>query len=117
MSDIGTIPAFSLSITPIFSGALLNMKAIWHDQVVAESEDTLLFERNHYFPAESIAPFFFTKSDTTSVCPWKGVAHYYSLVVNGEKNADAAWCYPEPLPDAQKIANHIAFWRGVTILG
>jgi len=91
------------------------MKAIWNDAVIAESGNTVVFEGNHYFPSESVNAACLRKSDTTSVCPWKGTAHYYTLEINGKTNQDAAWYYPEPKEAAKKIRGHLAFWKGVKI--
>jgi len=91
------------------------MKALWQGQVVAESTDTVIVEGNHYFPKESLNPAFFKDSNKTTVCSWKGTAHYYSLVVNGQTNADAVWYYPEPKTAAREITNRVAFWRGVQV--
>lgn len=92
------------------------MKAIWENQVLAESNDTIVIENNHYFPPSSINVQYFTKSDTTSICPWKGTASYYTILVSGKENIDAAWYYPSPKEAAKEIINHVAFWRGVDIL-
>jgi len=92
------------------------MKAIWENKILAESDDTIVIENNHYFPPSSINQQYFTKSDTTSICPWKGTANYYTITVNGNKNIDAAWYYPSPKEDAKKITDYIAFWRGVDII-
>ncbi len=92
------------------------MKAIWNGQVVAESNDTLVVENNHYFPADSIHKEYFKPSDTHTVCPWKGTASYYTLDVNGEINQDGAWYYPEPKAMAEKIKNYVAFWKGVQVV-
>ena len=92
------------------------MKAIWKDQILAESDETVIVENNHYFPASSLSMDFFVPSDTTSHCPWKGEASYYSIVVNGEENNDAAWYYPEPKEAANEIKDHVAFWRGVEVV-
>ena len=92
------------------------MKALWNGEVIAESDDTIVVEDNHYFPADSVNPSYLRASDTHTTCPWKGVASYYSLVVNGKTNPDAAWFYPEAKPDAKNIEGRIAFWRGVQIL-
>lgn len=91
------------------------MKAIWNGQVLAESDATVVVEGNHYFPPDAIYQDFFQDSPTKSTCPWKGEASYYSIVVAGETNEDAAWYYPSPKAAAQEIAGHIAFWRGVEI--
>lgn len=91
------------------------MKAIWNDTVIAESEDTIEVENNQYFPPEAIKSEFFQLSDTHSVCPWKGKASYFHLKVGDEKNADAAWFYPHPKPEAAQIKNYVAFWKGVEV--
>lgn len=91
------------------------MKAIWNDTIIAESDDTVMVENNHYFPAESIKNEFFKTSDTHTTCPWKGKAHYYTLEVAGKQNPDAAWYYPEVSELAKGIKGHVAFWKGVTV--
>ncbi len=91
------------------------MKAIWNNEVIAESDETIVIENNHYFPQEAIIFAFFEPSKTTSTCPWKGEAHYYNLQVNGKENKDAAWYYPEPKKGALQIKNHVAFWKGVNV--
>ncbi len=91
------------------------MKAIWNGAVIAESEDTVIVEGNHYFPRDSIKPEYFQDSDLASVCHWKGDASYFDVVVDGEVNKDAAWYYASPKPRAEHIAGHVAFWRGVTV--
>lgn len=91
------------------------MKAIWNKQVIAESDDTVVIEGNHYFPESALKKEYFAASDTTSNCPWKGVASYYSLNVNGQRNEDAAWFYPAPKDAAAEIKDHVAFWKGVTV--
>lgn len=91
------------------------MKAIWKDTVIAESDKTVVIENNHYFPEDSINKEFFRESETHTTCPWKGVASYYSLEVEGEKNKDATWYYPEPKDAAKAIKNHVAFWKGVKV--
>ncbi len=90
-------------------------RAIWNDVVVAESDRTVVVEGNHYFPPEAVKKEFLVPSETTSVCPWKGTASYYSLEVSGERNDDAAWFYPAPKEAAAQIKDHVAFWRGVTV--
>jgi len=92
------------------------MKAMWNGELLAESNETVVVEGNHYFPAASIRREFFVPSDTTSHCPWKGEASYYTIVVHGRENRDAAWYYPEPKPAAQAIEGRIAFWHGVEVL-
>jgi uncharacterized protein (DUF427 family) len=91
------------------------MKAIWQDAVLAESEDTVVVEGNHYFPADSINRACFQPSDTHTTCPWKGEASYYDVVVDGQVNNDAAWYYPEPKQAAANIKDHVAFWKGVKV--
>ncbi len=91
------------------------MKAIWNDQTLAESDDTVVVEGNHYFPPASINNEFFEASDHHTVCPWKGTAHYYDVVVNGERNKNAAWFYPETKDAANNITDRIAFWHGVEV--
>jgi len=91
------------------------MKAIWNGQLLAESSDTVVVENNHYFPASSLHMEFILVSDTKSHCPWKGEASYYSIIVDGEINSDAAWFYPSPKEAAKEIKNHVAFWRGIEV--
>ena len=91
------------------------MKAIWHNTILAESDDTVTVENNHYFPAESIEKQYFQPSEQTSYCPWKGTAHYHDLVVDGEVNPQAAWYYADPKEAAAQIKGRIAFWKGVEI--
>jgi len=90
-------------------------KAIWNGVVIAESDKTLMVEGNHYFPPESVKREFLSPTETHTTCPWKGVASYYSVVVNGETNKDAAWYYPDPKDAAKHIKDHVAFWRGVKV--
>ena len=92
------------------------MKAIWNGEVIAESDDTVTIEGNHYFPRDSVKAEFLRDSSTTSVCPWKGTASYHSLEVGGEQNPDAAWFYPDPKDAAAPIKDRIAFWRGVEVV-
>lgn len=91
------------------------MKAIWNGAVIARSDDTVVVEGNHYFPAASLDRQYVTFSNHRTSCPWKGEAHYYSLLVNGELNPDAAWYYPDPKPDADMVKDRVAFWKGVKI--
>ena len=91
------------------------MKAIWNGRVLAESGETRVVEGNHYFPPESVKQEFFENSDTHTHCPWKGDASYRTVVVDGKRNADAAWYYPTPKQAAAEITNYTAFWRGVDI--
>ncbi len=92
------------------------MKAIWNNTIIAESTDTVVVENNHYFPAESIKKEYFKTSETQTTCPWKGVASYYTLEVDGRTNPDAAWYYPEVSGLAKGIKDKIAFWKGVTVI-
>lgn len=90
-------------------------KAIWNGKVIAESDATEMVEGNHYFPADSINSEYFNASPESSVCPWKGVASYYDVVVDGETNKGAAWYYADPKDAAANIKDHVAFWRGVQV--
>lgn len=90
-------------------------RAIWNGQVIAESDSFELVENNVYFPRESIRAEFFRDSPTTTICPWKGTAHYFTLDVGGVENKDAAWYYPDPKPAATNIKNSVAFWKGVAV--
>lgn len=90
-------------------------KAIWNDKVIAESNDTVVVEGNHYFPSESVNKDYLRPSEKHTVCPWKGTASYNSLEVDGKKNPDAAWHYPDPKSAAKEIKDRIAFWKGVRI--
>jgi uncharacterized protein (DUF427 family) len=91
------------------------MRAIWNGTTLAESDDTVVVEGNHYFPADSLAREHFAPSDAHTVCPWKGTASYYDVVVGEERNPEAAWFYPEPKEAAAEIRDHVAFWRGVEV--
>lgn len=90
-------------------------RASWEGIVLAESDKCVVVEGNQYFPPQSIRQTCFKPSATTTVCPWKGVAHYYHVEVNGKLNRDAAWYYPEPNEAAKQIKDHVAFWRGVKV--
>ena len=90
-------------------------KAIWNGQVIAESQKYETVEGNVYFPPESLKREYFTPSSRTTTCPWKGQAHYYTVVVDGKENKDAAWYYPEPSQAAKNIKDHVAFWNGVRV--
>lgn len=92
------------------------MKAIWKGKIIAESNETIVIENNHYFPADSLNKEYLESSETHTVCPWKGQASYYNLVVDGSVNRDAAWYYPQPKPLAKNIRNYIAFWKGVQVV-
>lgn len=89
--------------------------ATWNDTVVAKSDNTVVVEGNHYFPEKDVKTELLEKSDTTSICPWKGKANYYNVVIGDQVNKDAAWYYKEPSEAAKQIKNHIAFWRGVEV--
>lgn len=91
-------------------------KAIWNDQVIAQSDDLINVEGNYYFPVSSINTAYFKPSDTHTFCPWKGTASYYSIEVDGAVNKDAAWYYPDPKPAAARIRDRVAFWRGVQVV-
>lgn len=90
-------------------------KAVWNGTVIAESDDTVIVEGNHYFARSALHREYFTPSDLTSRCPWKGDAGYFDVAVDGEVNAGAAWYYADPKPAAAEVAGRVAFWRGVTI--
>lgn len=92
------------------------MKAVWKDKILAESDDTVVVENNHYFPLESVNREFFEYSDTTSICPWKGKANYFHVRVGEDVNRDAAWFYEEPKEAAKEIKDHVAFWKGVEVI-
>ena len=91
------------------------MKAMWRNVILAESNDTVVVEGNHYFPPDSINKQHFKQSETHTTCPWKGLASYYHIDVDGEINNDAAWYYPDPKDAAKNIKNYIAFWKGVEV--
>jgi uncharacterized protein (DUF427 family) len=91
------------------------MKAVWNGQIVASSDDIVTVEGNAYFPVASLRTEFVEPSDHTSVCPWKGTAHYMSLNVGGASNKDAVWFYPEPKDAASNIRGRVAFWKGVSV--
>jgi len=92
------------------------MKAIWNGETIAESDNTIVVENNHYFPLDSVKAEYLTASQTHTTCPWKGLASYYSLTVGGKTNTDAAWYYPQPKPAAGEIKDRVAFWKGVTVV-
>ncbi len=94
----------------------MRMRAVWKDVVLAESDDTVVVEGNHYFPRASLDQEYFTESDHRSVCPWKGTASYLSVSVGGEVNPDAAWKYESPSIRARMVTDRVAFWRGVEIV-
>ena len=92
------------------------MKAIWNGEVVAESDETIVVEGNHYFPFDSVKRELLKDSKAHTVCPWKGVASYYDIVVDGQINRAAAWYYPVPKEAARQIAGYVAFWKGVRVV-
>lgn len=92
-----------------------DMKAIWNNEVLANSSETVVVEGNHYFPITSLNMQFFKKSEKHTICSWKGTASYYDVEVNGQSNKDAAWYYPEPKSAANNIAGYVAFWKGVQV--
>ena len=89
------------------------MRALWNGQVIAESDETVVVEGNHYFPAGAVDQAYLATSDTRTTCPWKGEAHYSSLLVDGASNVDAAWYYPAPKDAAAQLKDPVAFWSGV----
>ena len=91
------------------------LRATWNGKVLAESDDIVMVEGNAYFPASSLDESYFEPSDHKSICPWKGQARYLTVVANGERNENAAWYYPDPLPPARRIKGRVAFWKGVTV--
>jgi uncharacterized protein (DUF427 family) len=92
------------------------MQAIWNGTVIAESDDTVIVEGNHYFPAESLRREFFEPSDHSTICSWKGTAGYLDVVVNGKRNEHAAWLYADPLPEAEHVRDRVAFWQGIEVV-
>lgn len=92
-------------------------KAIWNGAVLAESDDTVIVEGNHYFPPESVSMTYLKESDHHTVCWWKGTASYYNVMVDGQVNLNAAWYYPETSAEAEKIKGYVAFWKGVRVEG
>jgi uncharacterized protein (DUF427 family) len=91
------------------------MKAIWNDVTLAQSDETIVVEGNHYFPPDSVKREYLKESDTHTTCPWKGEASYYTVVVGDAVNKDAAWYYPEPKEAAHQIKDYVAFWKGVKV--
>lgn len=89
--------------------------AYWNGALIAQSEHTITVEGNHYFPPDSVNQTYLRPSDARTHCAWKGDAQYYDIIVDGQRNEQAAWYYPQPLPDAQQISGYIAFWNGVTV--
>src|SRR6202171_4170364 len=91
------------------------MKAVWNGATLAESDKTIVVEGNHYFPPSAVTRELFKPSDTPPPCHWKGHASYYTVAVDGETNRDAAWFYPDPMPEAAEIKDYVAFWHGVKV--
>lgn len=91
-------------------------KAVWNGTVIAESDETVVVEGNHYFPRESLRDDVVTDSATHTTCPWKGVASYYSLSADGTTSPDAVWYYPDPLPGAEQVRGRVAFWKDVQVV-
>ena len=91
------------------------MKAIWKNTTLAESDKTIVIEGNHYFPPDSINKQYFQESSHHSICPWKGQASYYDIIIEGEVNKDSVWYYPEPKEAAKEITNYVAFWKGIEV--
>lgn len=94
----------------------MSVRAIWHGTVLAQSDDTVVVEGNHYFPAGALNTEYFQDSDPHTVCGWKGLASYYTVEVDGAKNPDAAWYYPDPKPEAEQVRDRVAFWKGVDVI-
>jgi uncharacterized protein (DUF427 family) len=92
------------------------MKAIWNGTIIAESDDTVLVEGNHYFPQASVRKELLLPSNTRTTCSWKGQASYHTLLVDGDANPDAAWYYPDPKDAAAEIRGRVAFWKGVKVV-
>ena len=92
------------------------MKAIWKDQIIAESDETIIIENNHYFPEDSVNKEFLNSSNTVTHCPWKGRASYFNINIQGVENRDAAWYYTNPKSKAKNIKNYVAFWKGVEVI-
>ena len=91
------------------------IRATWNGALIAESDDTVIVAGNHYFPIESVDPGAVKKTSSTSSCPWKGLANYFTIIADGAENADAAWYYTDPLPAASEIKDRVAFWKGVDV--
>jgi uncharacterized protein (DUF427 family) len=91
-------------------------KAIWNGAVIADSDKTIVVEGNHYFPPDSIDKRYFRESAQTTVCPWKGTANYFDVIVGDQQNPQAAWYYADPKPAAANISGHVAFWQGVQVV-
>lgn len=94
----------------------MRMQAVWNGVVLADSEDTIVVEGNHYFPFDSVDQRFFTATKSHTLCPWKGIASYYTVTVDGSSYPDAAWQYKKPLPLARRVKNRIAFWPAIAVV-
>ncbi len=92
------------------------MQAIWNDIIIAESDETVIVEGNHYFPPDTVKWEYFTPHETQTTCPWKGQASYYTVEAGGQQNPGGAWTYRDPKPAASQIKDHVAFWRGVQVV-
>lgn len=92
------------------------MKAIWKEEIIAESDETIIIEGNHYFPPESVKTEYLVESTTQTTCPWKGISSYFDIIIGETVNKDGAWFYPEPKEKATEIKDYVAFWRGVRII-
>jgi uncharacterized protein (DUF427 family) len=104
-------------VPPTDKGARRMAEAWWNDTLIARSDDIVTVEGNVYFPLKAVKPGVLQDSAITTVCPWKGTASYYTLVVNGAENRDAAWTYPAPKDAAKEIRGRVAFWKGVEVRG
>lgn len=116
METMGPPRPLSPNFSPLSGDADKAMKAIWNEVTLAESDETIVVEGNHYFPSDSIKRQHFQESDKHTTCSWKGVASYHHIVIDGKRNDDAAWYYPEPKDAAKEIKNYLAFWNGVAIV-
>jgi uncharacterized protein (DUF427 family) len=108
--------AILVMVKPLNTEDNIPQAAIWNGKTIARSNKTIFLEGNHYFPPDSISKEYLKESTKSSVCPWKGKAAYYDVLVDGETNKEAAWYYPNPLQSAETIKNYIAFWHGVKIM-
>lgn len=115
MPTVDSITLLAYNVRPTDYFAVKMVRALCKGTVVAESDDTIVVEGNHYFPRDAVRAELLQASDTTSHCGWKGTANYHHVVVDGEVKSDAAWYYADPLPEAAQIKDRIAFWNGVTV--
>lgn len=109
------MPSHLMTTTNIIERIIIMAKAIWNEKVIAESENVIKLEGNLYFPPESLNQKYFQKNNSHTVCPWKGRASYFDIIVDGKTNQSGAWYYPQPSKAAQEIKDYVAFWNGVTI--